>query len=60
MRLSKKDDFIRDFKSGGNHSQKRKREGNEEDVGNAQFLWFEHKTRPRCASFRAALEAESL
>ena len=42
-RLSKKDDFIRDFKSGGNRSQKRKREGNEEDVGNVLFLWFEQK-----------------
>ena len=42
-RLSKKDDFIRDFKSGGNRSRKRKREGNEEDVGNALFLWFEQK-----------------
>ena len=36
-------DFIRDFKSGGNHSRKRKREGNQEDVGNALFLWFEQK-----------------
>ena len=26
-----------------NHSRKRKREGNEEDVGNALFLWFEQK-----------------
>ena len=42
-RLSKKDDFIRNFKSGGNRSRKRKREGNEEDVGNALFLWFEQK-----------------
>ena len=41
--LSKKDDFIRNFKSGGNRSRKRKREGNEEDVGNAIFLWFEPK-----------------
>ena len=31
------------FKSGGNRSQKRKLKGNEEDVGNALFLWFERK-----------------
>ena len=37
----KKEDFIRDFESGGNRSRKRKREGKEEDVGNALFLWFE-------------------
>ena len=37
-RLSKKkDDFIRDFESGGNRSRKRKQEGNEEDVGNLYF-----------------------
>ena len=42
---SKKEDLIRDFESGGNRSQKRKREGKEEDVivGNALFLWFEQK-----------------
>ena len=39
----KKDDLIRDFESGGNRSRKRKREGKEEDVGNALFLWFEQK-----------------
>ena len=43
VRLSKKDDFIRNFKSGGNRSRKRKREGNEDDVGNVLFLWFEQK-----------------
>ena len=36
-------DFIRDFKSGGNRSRKRKLKSNEEDVGNALFLWFEQK-----------------
>ena len=35
-------DFIRDFKSGGNRSRKRKLKSNE-DVGNALFLWFEQK-----------------
>ena len=42
-RLSKKEDLIRDFESGGNRSQKRKIEGKEEDVGNALFLCFEQK-----------------
>ena len=43
-RLSKKDDFILDLESEGNHSRKRKREGKEEeDVGNVLFLWFEQK-----------------
>ena len=36
-RLSKKEDLVRDFDSGGNRSQKQKREGKEEDVGNALF-----------------------
>ena len=42
-RLSKKDDFIRAFESGGNRSRKRNREGKEKDVGNALFLWIEQK-----------------
>ena len=40
---SKKEDLVRDFESGGNRSRKRKREGKEEDVGIALFLWFEQK-----------------
>ena len=40
---SKKEDLVRDFESWGNRSQKRKREGKEEDVGIALFLWFEQK-----------------
>ena len=46
--------------SGGNRSRKRKLKGNEEDVGNALFFVVRAETRPRCASFLAALEAESL
>ena len=42
-RLSIKEDLVRDFDSGGNRSRKRKREGKEEDVGNALFLCFEQK-----------------
>ena len=42
-RLSKNYDFILDFESEGNRSRKRKREGKEEDVGYALFLWFEQK-----------------
>ena len=43
-RLSKKkEDLVRDFESEGDRSRKRKREGKEEDVGNALFLWFEQK-----------------
>ena len=41
--LSKKEALDRDFESGGNRSRKRKREGKEEDVGIALFLWFEQK-----------------
>ena len=36
-------DFILDFKSEGNCGRKRKLKGNEEDVVNALFLWFEQK-----------------
>ena len=53
-RPSKKEDLVRDFESGGNHSRKRKREGKEEVVGIALFLWFEQKLG------QLGLEAESL
>ena len=42
-------------RAGGNRSRKRKSIGKEEDVENALLL-----CRPRCASFRASLEAKSL
>ena len=43
-RLSKnKQDLIHEFESGGNHERKRRRGSKEEDVGDALFLWFEHK-----------------
>ena len=43
-RLSKnKHDLFFEFESGVNHGQILKREGKEEDVENALFLWFEQK-----------------
>ena len=42
-RPSKKEYLVQDFESRGNHSRKGKREGKEEDVGIALFLWFEQK-----------------
>ena len=61
-RLSKKkDDLVRGFESGSNRSRKRKREGKEEDVGRkCSVSVVRAETRPRCASFRAALETEGL
>ena len=57
-RLSKKD-LVRDFERGGNRSRKRNSEGKERMLGMLCFCVSNRNFRPRCACFRAALEAKA-
>ena len=59
-RLSKKEDLVRDFESGAIVAENEKEKARRRMLGMLCFYVSNRNCRPRCVSFRVALEAESL